>query len=726
VLRASGRRVTTWGPAPLCVALAALAVTRAPARAQTAAINGTVVDAETGAWLGGATILLPGTPFSTTTDARGEFTIERLAAGGYTLQVVAIGYAADSLSGIQLAEGERRAVSVALHRIPLTLQDIVVTASRAAEKGDESTVSVAALPISDIIRRNVTTIDQALMYVPGVTFNGRDQLDIRGAAGMSRGVGSRVLMLLDGHPILSGDGGEIDVNSIPLLDLDRTEIVKGAYSAVYGSNALGGVVNLITKPVGDAPETVFRARGEAYDFPSQYEWADGRQDAVGLGVLHSRRLGSVGARLYLGYDNTDGFAENGESRRWLGRLKLAASPTDRHPWDLYALVTRERAGESFVWRSADEPYRVPTDVVGDYTVYYEGLTGATVTPVARGATLLRLSPYFNVNTITNYFHDNDDWHTAIKPGLLAQLSWYGGRGHALTFGLDGARTWVRSNFLGQPKILDLAAFAQDEFRLSPILKTSLGVRLDHHNVDVGRPEWTVSPKVGAALRVASRATLRASVGAGYRAPSAIEQFVSSVQFGFQVVPNPALRGEHAWSGEIGTTVTVLNQVRVDAALFGSVYRDLIGPGPAPGQPFVFQFQNFARARIAGADVGLDAQVIPRKLEVQGTYLFLDTRDRDTGEPLPYRSRHNFTSTITVFEGLAGLDLRFRSRVGAVLAYPLDPRSDVTVVDLRFGYRVLGMLWQLKVANLFNQFYVDVQERKAGAPRSVALTAVHGL
>jgi outer membrane receptor for ferrienterochelin and colicins len=704
--------------------LAALIGTVAPARAQTAAIRGTVMEAESSAPVAGAVVLLSGTPFSATTDTGGRFAIERLAAGRYTIEIVAIGYAPDSVPSLQLADGERRAVTITMRRVALVLQDIVVTANRMAERSEASIVSVTALPARDIIARNVTTLDQALLYVPGVTFNGEDQLDIRGAAGMSRGVGSRVLMLLDGHPMLSGDGAEIDFGGIPLLDLDRTEVVKGAFSAAYGSNALGGVVNLITKPVGLTPETVFRVRAEAYNYQPQYRWADGRQQGINIGVQHSRQLGTVGARAYVGYDDTDGFAQNGEVQRWVGRLKLEGA-SERHPWDFYSVVQRERAGESFVWRSPDQPYEVPTDQVGDYTVFYQALTGATVTPVARGATLVRLSPYFNVNTITNYFHDNDDWHTAVKPGLLAQVSWYEGSRHALSVGIDGAQTWVRSNFIGQPKILDVAVFAQDEVQFTPAFKSSVGVRLDQHHVAGGTAEWTVSPKVGAALRVAPRTTLRASVGAGYRAPSAIEQFVSSVQFGFQVVPNPALRGEHAWSGELGTTVTLLDQVRVDAAVFGSVYRDLIGPGPAPGQPFVFQFQNISRARIVGADVGIDAQIVPRRLELQGTYLYLDTQDRDTGDPLPYRSRHNFTGTVTAFQGLAGVDLRYRSRIEEVLAYPLDQRSNMTVVDLRFGYRALGMLWQLKVANLFNRFYVDVQERRAGAPRSFAVTALHG-
>ena len=704
----------------------ALVIGAASASAQTASIVGMVRDLETGRPLDGATVILRDTPLHATTDAQGQFTIGGLTAGRYTLQVTAIGFAGDSLTTIFLAEGQRHAVTLTLGRVALRLQEVVVTGSRAVERSDQAVASIAALTSENILQRNVITTNQALTYVPGVTFNGSNQMDIRGAAGLSRGIGSRVLMLLDGHPILTGDGAEIDFGTIPLLDLDRIEIVKGAYSSVYGSNALGGVVNLLTTPIEREPHTVLRGHIGTYNYQQQYKWSDGRQGAFGLGMQHSRRLGAVGGRIALGYEGTNGFSENGESSRWLGRVKLTSSSARGVPWDLYGVVVRERAGETFVWRSQDEPYLVPQAEAGNYTMAYTALTGGSVTPLATRTTLIRVSPYVNFHRIQNRFNDNNDWHNAFKPGLLAQLSWYGGGRHALTIGIDGAQTWVRSNFLGQPTILDLAAFAQDEIRISETLKASLGVRVDHHRASSGDAEVVVSPKVGLAVRVGPRATVRASIGAGYRAPSAIEQFVSSRQFGFEVIPNLALRGEHAWSGEVGTTVTVLNRVRLDAALFGSAYRDLIGPAPAPGQPFVFQFQNVSRARVAGLDVGVSAYVVPDKLELQTTYLLLHTEDRDTGRSLPYRSQHNLTGTITAFQGLAAVDVRYRSRVNEVLVYPLDPRSNVTIVDLRLGYRALNLLWQLKVANVFNQFYVDVQERNPGAPRTIQITAVHGL
>ena len=100
---------------------------------------------------------------------------------------------------------------------------------------------------------------------------------------------------------------------------------------------------------------------------------------------------------------------------------------------------------------------------------------------------------------------------------------------------------------------------------------------------------------------------------------------------------------------------------------------------------------------------------------------LATKDLDTQLSLPYRSRHNVTGTLELPQGLFDLDLRWRSRVEQVLAYPLDPRGAIALVDLRAAYRILGTVVQAKVGNLFQDVYPDVQERVPGAPRSVSLT-----
>lgn len=263
-----------------------------------AVVTGSITEAASGAVVDGAVVLLRGTMLSARSDAQGRFRLSQVPAGHYTLQVLAIGFAADSLPDLRLTEGEQRDLVLTLRRAPIGLADIVVTASRNPERGEESGASVSVLARQELVARNVTTLDQALRYEPGVTFNA-GQMDIRGSTGLARGVGSRVLLLLDGHPILSGDGGEIDFEGLPLLDVDRVEIVKGAYSSLYGSNALGGVVNVLTTPVDSSPQSVLRVHYGAWQIPDNYRYTSDQLDEKGFGLQHSRRLAGVGARLFL-------------------------------------------------------------------------------------------------------------------------------------------------------------------------------------------------------------------------------------------------------------------------------------------------------------------------------------------------------------------------------------------------------------------------------------------
>ncbi len=687
----------------------------------TAVVTGAITDAASGAVVDGAVVLLHGTLLSARSDAQGRFRLSQVPAGHYTLQILAIGFAADSLPALTLTDGEQRDLILTLRRAPVGLADIVVTASRNPERGEESGASVSVLARQELVARNVTTLDQALRYEPGVTFNA-GQMDIRGSTGLARGVGSRVLLLLDGHPILSGDGGEIDFEGLPLLDVDRVEIVKGAYSSLYGSNALGGVVNVLTTPVDSSPQSVLRVHYGAWQIPDRYRYTSDQLDEKGFGVQHSRRLGGVGARLFFGRELSDGFRQDDLNERWLARAKLSSAAGTAHPWDAYALWSREQAGEFFTWRSDSEPFQVDDSSRFDHEIDYKLLTGATFTPIAGATTLWRISPHINYNSVQNYFHDNSDHHHATRLGANSTLSVRPGGRHALDVGADVAHTVVASNFLGPHRINDDALFAQDQVTLSEQWSASVGGRLDYHRATGGRDEWSPSPKVGITFHPTNRLGARMSLGHGYRSPSAIEQFVNTTQFGVRVIPNPDLKGERAWSAEIGVSASPWARLRVDGSLFQSEYRDLIGPAPQPGQFFIFQFRNVNRARVRGLDLSVRTRVLRDLVDLEASYLHLQTLDLDTRLPLPYRSRHNFTGTVSALRGLVDVDVRFRSRVEQVLVYPLDQRGAVTLVDLRLGYRVAGVALQAKVSNLFQTFYVDVMEKNPGAPRSMSLTA----
>ena len=114
-------------------------------------------------------------------------------------------------------------------------------------------------------------------------------------------------------------------------------------------------------------------------------------------------------------------------------------------------------------------------------------------------------------------------------------------------------------------------------------------------------------------------------------------------------------------------------------------------------------------------------LIPNQLNLHTNYLFLDSEDLGTGRQLAYRSRHNLTTTLSAWDDVIGLDMRYRTRPEVVLAYPLDERGDVTLVDLRLSFDVMDMDVQTKVTNLLQAEYVDIQERNPGASRSFRVT-----
>ena len=700
---------------------AALAVflASAPLGAQVRdAVRGTVLDAETDLPIVGATVLIRNTPLRATTRADGSFTIVSPSRGAFSLIVIAPGFRSEER---QLQGGAAAELRVLLEHRMFHVPELTVTASRTAAQPGEAPVSIAVMSGQELLSRDIVTLDEALPFAQGVIFNS-GQMDIRGATGIARGVGSRVLMLLDGHRVLSGVGASIDFSGLPVLDVEQIEIVKGPHSTLWGTNALGGVVNVITRRPSAEPETIVRGYFGLFDTPTRHSFTEERLSREGLALQHSRRLGNVGTTLYLAREGSDGFRQNGALNRWRVRFKAVFPADSPNPWDVFVNWSRKDEEEFFTWLSADHPLEVDPTELGDWIRTDDVVFGVTANPIVTPKHRLQLRPHVYHARSQNYFHDNEDFHRSTRVGTDIQWSLFPNRSHALTIGGEGAMTGVSSNFLAPPPdVRDLAVFAQDEIAFSDQVHGSVGLRLDYHKASAAMRDLVLNPKLGVVFEASERVSLRTSFSRGYRAPSVVEQFTSTTQFGFRVIPNPELRGESAWAREVGATLHLSDRVWVDAGFFWSEYTDLIEPTPAPNNIFTFQFRNVAEARVRGIDAGLRLGVIPSRLDFSTTYTFLDTEDHGTGRALPYRSRHNLTATISGWRQLIAIDFRHRSRVQEVLAFPLDDRDAITLVDIRVGTRILGTTVQAKIENLFQTTYVDVQERSPGPTRSFRLT-----
>ncbi len=701
----------------------------APARAsavQAQDLRGRVIDGSNAGPVSGATILVRNTPLRAVSGTDGSFAIAGLPDRDVVLTVSARGFrAAEVAVEGRRAEGVDELI-VSLDRLLYEVPGVTVTASKVATRYSDIPVSVAVMNGEELRRRDALTLAEALPFSQGVTFNA-GQIDIRGSTGIARGVGSRVLMLLDGHRMLSSASSAIDFAGLPVLDVDQIEIVKGPHSTLWGTNALGGVVNIITKRPPREPETIVRGFYGVYDTPSRLTFADGALNRRGLAVQHSRRLGQVGTTLYVGREESDGFRQNGAMKHWQTRLKAVFPAESSNPLEVFVNWSRRDEEQFFRWLSEDRSLEVDPAFLGDWTQTDDVIVGATANPVVTSDYRLQVRPHMYHSTSRNYYNENDDYYNSTRLGADVQLSIFPALGHLLTVGAEGARTVVTSNFLDPaPTVSDMAVFVQDELYLSRRIRASAGLRVDYRDVSVTGRNVVLNPKLGVVFRAKPWLSLRTSFGRGYRSPSIVEQFTSTTVAGIRVIPNLDLRGEAAWAREVGATMSIGDRLWFDTGLFWSNYTDLIEAAPAPGEFFTFQFRNVAAATVRGIDAGMEFGLMPDALNLGVTYLFLDTKDANTGRALAYRSRHNLTATVSVtgWEGVAGaVDVRHRSRVQEVLAYPLDDRQSVTLVDLRLSSRILGADIQAKVENLFQTSYVDVQERNPGQTRSVRLTVI---
>ena len=134
------------------------------------------------------------------------------------------------------------------------LDDVVISASKYEQKLGDVPVSMAVIKPA-LIENKATRDAQAIVeQVPGVQIN-ENQVSIRGGSGWSYGAGSRVLVMVDGMPMLAGDANDIKWSAIPLENISQIEILKGASSVLYGSSALNGVINIRTQYPKDEPVT---------------------------------------------------------------------------------------------------------------------------------------------------------------------------------------------------------------------------------------------------------------------------------------------------------------------------------------------------------------------------------------------------------------------------------------------------------------------------------------
>lgn len=622
-------------------------------------VKGTIKDSKTGEVLIGATIILKSDPAKgASTDLNGAFQLE-LPVGDFILIAKSIGYS-DREAAVKIRAGETTTLNFFLDNKVQELKVFVTSASKFEQEVERLTVSLEVLKPNIIENKNTTSMDEALMQVPGVQIVDNEP-QIRSGSGYSFGAGSRVLIMVDDLPLLSGDAGRPSWGFLPVENVEQVEVIKGASSVLYGSAAINGVINIRTAYPKAEPRTKIQVFNGLYMNPTNKDgihWGKKNPFYNGINFMHSRRIGRLD--LVIG-----GNVFNDNS--YVGPPPIDPSSPDFSPFqeNRGQYENRGRINANIRYRSKNVPglnYGV------NFNAMKSNSAGALIWFNTKegmyrsypGALTQTLQDVFHIDPFINYYrgnskhsfrnryfylNNNNDNNQSNKSNLIYseyqfQHSFDDGffKGATVTAGVVNILTTASSNLYkgnlaqandqeGKSSASNQAAYIQFDKTILKKLTISLGARYEQFAITSPRYEAGDSTSTtregrpvfrsGVNYQLMEYSFVRASFGQGYRFPTIAEKFIKTAIGPINIYPSEDIRSEFSWNAEIGFKQGFkIGEFKgfLDLAYFRQEYTNNIefnfGQWGTFTDPFFglgFRSLNVGRTRVQGAELSLLGQ-----------------------------------------------------------------------------------------------------------------------
>ncbi len=463
------------------------------------------------------------------------------------------------------------------------IDSVVVTGTRSEEDIRHLPMSVSVVDRRQIEQRREESLLPALNeLVPGLFTTSRGLLGYGvsgGAAGQMslRGVGGApqaglpttgLVVLIDGHPQYMGLMGHPIADACQSMLAERVEVVRGPASVLYGSNAMGGVINIVTRK---QPKNGVRT-----DLQASY----GSYNTLQTEISNRIRKGRFSSVVTGSYNRTDGHRADMGFEQYGGYVKLGYEIT--RAWTV-------RADANLTHFNASNPGEVAAPLFDNDQRITRGMASfALENRYERTSGTLGVFYNWGRHRINDGYSAGEeplDYRFNSRDRMLG-VSWYQSvqlfRGNRLTAGADyfcfGGESWNRYTDHDEPQTdrtqHEVAGYVDFRQHIGSRLTLDAGVRLDHHS-HVGT-EWV--PQVGVSFRVAANAELKAMASKGFRNPTIREMYM------FRPA-NPDLRPERLWSYELSYAQRLLEgRLSYGLNLFYIDGEDLILRMPVGGRP----------------------------------------------------------------------------------------------------------------------------------------------
>jgi vitamin B12 transporter len=502
----------------------------------------------------------------------------------------------------------------------IPLEDIIVTATKMNEAVSETTSDVIVIKAEDIEKMNVQFLPDVMRKVPelNVVQNGSTGTV---ATILLRGSDStQTLVLLDGIRVNSTTTGSFDFSGIPVDDIERIEIVKGPQSTVYGSEAMAGVINIITK------------KGEG-KLNGNLSFEAGSFGAYKPSATISGSKKTLGYRLTAGHFSTDGISsansgqEKDSYRNSFITGKVTIQPADTIEMEIngkYSYDRTELDGFDFLTMlpSDDDNFVQRRNLfllAGKGTVLLFDMLEEKLTVSTTRESLKFKDPdteFNNYSVVTRM--DVIDWQNTL----------YYSTHYSVIAGAEFRSETGENQGNFDESLNNKALYLNNTIKLfKESLILNAGLRYDDHETSGSKTTY----RLGALYSLKSLdVRIRSSYGTGFRAPTLNELF-------FPFYGNLNLKPEESWSWEIGAEKNILSdKITLSLTYFDQEYENLIQT-----DPLTWTAANIAEAKIRGIETNVSVSLI-KNISINAGYTYLDAKDETTGEWLTRRPKDKIT------------------------------------------------------------------------------------
>jgi iron complex outermembrane receptor protein len=589
-------------------------------QAQKLQISGKVSDYESTEALMGAIISIDNNNVSAT-DNTGSFSFyysPNKQVEKVKLQVMYLGY--DTYSD-SLLIGNRSGLNlnIKLKTGKTQLDQVIVSAGRYEQSVKKVTVSTEVIKPYLIENRITTNMDKLVDQIPSVNVVD-GQVSIRSGSGWSYGAGSRVMVLLDGIPFLSGDGGQPQWKFLPIENVEQVEVIKGASSVLYGSSALNGMINFRTKLASDKPITNINLFSGVYDNAPRkdLQWSNVPKLQNGFNIFHSNKYKNMAYGIGLNYFKDDGYrwGENDHRLRISFNTRFNSKKIPSLQYGVNGSVLTTDAASFLLWESYKYGYIAGDTLITKTTSYNHSFDPFVSFFTGKLKHNFKGRWVYVDNRVNNpdpSVNQNNANHT-IYSEYQSQLNL------SKVFLLNAGLVWQHtiSNsplFQGNQNASNYAGFAQLDYNHKR-WSANAGMRYETYSIN-GNSESKPVFRTGLNFEAAKATFIRASFGQGYRFPTIAEMFISTTAGSITVVPNPNLKSESGWNAEIGLKQGF--KIKgfkgfIDAAYFFTQYQNmmefnfgLFKTDKDNNGIVSFKSLNVGETRITGAEISISGE-----------------------------------------------------------------------------------------------------------------------